>query len=291
MKTENAMQLEERDDVLDADLALARSVLYSTLAVALRPPVPATLGRLRDPIASLVLRDAAGVVDRRGLDAAHAETALRRAGGAEEEGAAAPTPVLPWVEELLAGAAVLPFAELGRAHGRLFGHTARGQVPPYETEYGQGEVFRQAEELADLGGFYAAFGLELPASRHERADHASVECEFLSFLGVKEGCALAGNDPHTAAAVRHAARLFLKEHLGQFGRAFALALGRAADHPFYRAAASLLFALLTSDCRLLDVPPGSQYLKLRPAAEPDVPMACGASGCSLLSGAPPACGE
>src|SRR5574341_203333 len=52
---------------------------------------------------------------------------------------------------------------LASRHRALFGHTARGPIPPYETEYGNEALFQQPQELGDLMGFYHAFGLRLKA--------------------------------------------------------------------------------------------------------------------------------
>jgi TorA maturation chaperone TorD len=80
-------------------------------------------------------------------------------------------------------------AHLTALHRRLFGHTVRGEVPAYETEYGDEALFQQPQELSDLGGFMQAFGLKLRPDAHERIDHVSCECEFLAFLGYKEAFA------------------------------------------------------------------------------------------------------
>ncbi len=83
---------------------------------------------------------------------------------------------------------------LVQRYAELFGHTARGQVTPYETEYGKAALFLQPHELADLGGFLAAFGLDLDPSRHDRVDHVQVEFEFMPVLARKDAHALEVDD-------------------------------------------------------------------------------------------------
>jgi TorA maturation chaperone TorD len=100
-------------------------------------------------------------------------------------------------------------------HRRLFGHTIAHGCPPYETEYGQRHVFGQAQDLADIAGYYAAFGLE-PAPRGERVDHLTCELEFLSILALKEAAALAGQAGEAAAVCREAEASFLRDHLGRW---------------------------------------------------------------------------
>lgn len=98
---------------------------------------------------------------------------------------------------------------------KLFGHTTRGIVSAYETEYSGESIFQQPHDLGDLTGFYLAFGLTVNVNEHERADHISCECEFLSFLAVKEAYALAIGDPSMLEQVRKARRLFLRDHVAR----------------------------------------------------------------------------
>ncbi len=62
---------------------------------------------------------------------------------------------------------------------RVFGHTLSKDTSPYELEHSKQEVFALTQNLADIRGFYNAFGLELAES--ERADHIAIEAEFLSY--------------------------------------------------------------------------------------------------------------
>jgi TorA maturation chaperone TorD len=229
-------------------------VLYEVLALALRSPTAEGLCRLRGRGAARTLIDAAGVIGKDGQVEDAASAFLAAARGAAR-------------------------GDLERSYQRLFGHTARGKVPPYETEYGGEEVFRQSQELGDIGGFYRAFGLTVAPGEHERSDHLGAECEFLSFLARKEAREIARGEAAAGEEVRRAARLFLRDHAGHFGRAVGRALAREADQPFYRALGELCFAVLTADCEHFGLPPGPEFLKLRADTEDEVPMACG--GCAL----------
>ena len=263
------------------DVALSRSVLYSAVAAALGKPAKDSLERVYGETASAVLLDAARFVD--GLDGEMSPNP------AAESTSAAPgatvAPIVPTVLTMTRAVRQATLEELEESYQRLFGHTARGKVPPYETEYGRQEIFRQSQELADINGFYNAFGLTLVRSEFERSDHVSAECEFLSFLTSKEAQTLTAGDRESWEQARSAGKLFLKEHLGCFGRAFARSLMKEAAHPFYRAAGTLCFDFLTADCRYLGVPPGAEFIQLRSTKEADVPMAC--SSCSLMQNSPP----
>jgi TorA maturation chaperone TorD len=171
---------------------------------------------------------------------------------------------------------VASLPDLDAAHARLFGHTTRGRVVPYETEYGAGDLFRAAQELADIGGFVAAFGLRPNLAAHERIDHVSAECEFLAFLARKEAHALESGDREMRAETRRATRLFLREHLARFGRGFATSLVREDVEGVYAALARVFLEFLASECRRWNVTAGPILLALREDTLAGAPSACGA---------------
>ena len=237
------------------EIALARSAFYQAFAIGFRPPEPAAIAKLADPNESEGLRVAAALLD-----------------------AAVFSPMvaaLATVDTDLESLAV--------SHARLFGHTARGAVPAYETEYGADDLFQQPQQMADAAGFYAAFGLASDARAAERPDHVSCECEFLMVLARKEALALQHDAADTAALVDRATRLFLRDHLARFAPSFAAGLQRHAPAGFYAALGALLAAFVASECTRFEVTPGPVSLQLRSAAEDRVPMACG--GCPLAPGA------
>ena len=236
-----------------ADIALCRATLYGALALGFRPPTAETIERLVSAAGAAALADAARLLD------AHAGVPGLAACAAALH---CPEPAL----ELLA-----------HEYRRLFGHTARGAVPAYETEYGCEALFQQPQELGDLAGFLRAFGLTLLPAARERVDHVSCECEFLSFLAWKEAYALHAGDGPMREATEHAARLFLRDHLGRFVPAFCVRLVREQPHRFYGALGELLRVLTQRDCERLGVPSGLESLGLRPdPATVSVPRGCGA---------------
>ena len=74
---------------------------------------------------------------------------------------------------------------LAEQYGMRVGHAVRGTCPPYELEYADGEIIQRASELADIAGFYEAFGLSSAGPEHDRPDHFSAECEFLQVMTIK----------------------------------------------------------------------------------------------------------
>ena len=168
----------------------------------------------------------------------------------------------------------------------LFGHTASGPIPPYETEYGNEALFQQPQELGDLMGFYNAFGLTLKSGMRERPDHISCECEFLMFLALKESYALEHESQEMLAETQKAGKLFLRDHLGRFLPTFAFKLGRQEDSGFYGSLGELCLRFVSAECARLHVPSGAANLGLRPADDDRVPMACGSGAeCGAMPGA------
>src|SRR5262249_3835122 len=75
---------------------------------------------------------------------------------------------------------------------RVFGLVLARECPPYETEYhSSAEPFFRSQQLADIAGFYRAFGLETSQAEPERLDHLALELEFLAVLLLKKRLALA----------------------------------------------------------------------------------------------------
>jgi TorA maturation chaperone TorD len=175
------------------------------------------------------------------------------------------------------------------AHARIFGHS-RGLVCPFETEYGADGVFRQPHELADIAGYYLAFGLRPSEGTDERVDHAACECEFMDFLARKEAFVLgswcAGSEEPESlerlGTIAGAARGFLREHLGRFGRAFASLLMKEDPDGFHGALGAVLFRFLGQECQRFGLPAGPATLELRPPVADDTPMACGRPDTELI---------
>jgi hypothetical protein len=68
-------------------------------------------------------------------------------------------------------------------------------------------------EMADVAGFYRAFGLDFPA---DRPDHVSMELEFMRIVTLKEAKALMDGDGENAGVCISAQKSFLSAHLGRW---------------------------------------------------------------------------
>jgi DMSO reductase family type II enzyme chaperone len=246
----------------EIDISLCRATLYSAVALGFRPPSEASIARLAKPDNTAALADAATILD--------------------------PTAELNLLAgvEALAKAACSGVSALASSYLALFGHTARGSVPPYETEYGNEALFQQPQELSDLMGFYHAFGLTMKLGEYERPDHISCECEFLSFLALKEAYALEHQQSEMLDETRKAHRLFVKDHLGRFLPTFVQKLSREDRSGFYTKLGDFGLRLVNQESARLNIRMGGLNLPLRPADDDRVPMACGSgTECATMPGA------
>jgi DMSO reductase family type II enzyme chaperone len=125
-------------------------------------------------------------------------------------------------------------------------------------------------EMADVGGFYKAFGVKLDDSG-ERVDHIAAELEFMNLLAVKEAVALQeeGEGEH-ARVCRDASRAFLRDHLVRWAPRLGECLAEANGDPAYSAAGRLLGRFITFDAERIDAQ-GAPVHIIDPAARLDVP--------------------
>lgn len=167
-------------------------------------------------------------------------------------------------------------ADLQESHVVLFGHAVRGTCPPYELEYERGDIPQKSNELADIAGFYNAFGMEMDANAHERADHVAVQCEFMSVLALKEAHALETDNTDAQQVVSDAQRSFLTDHAGRWMPAVASRLTKADPEGFYGRLGRFFGEFIASECDRFEVRSGPQLLELRPIdPERDANIECG----------------
>jgi TorA maturation chaperone TorD len=264
----------DRDPTQARELALCRSALSGALSLAFHHPTAEILAALSSEKTRVGIFQAASLLDEQGGNSEPIAT-----DSLPED---RPLNLVSKAESWLSSLSSLSLDELLSAHGRLFGHTARGLVCSYETEYGQEGLFQQPAQLANLTGIYGLFGLKVRQVERERPDHISCELEFLEFLLKKQAYALEHGDESMEKETRKATRLFLKEHLGRFGRAFGAQMKKHDREGFMGKAGDLTLEFLTVECRRLDLEPGLMQLPLRSTAEDQVPMACGGGESDLV---------
>jgi DMSO reductase family type II enzyme chaperone len=103
----------------------------------------------------------------------------------------------------------------------------------YETELGLPHEYRQSQEMADIAGFYRAFGFNIGGQVRERPDHISAELEFMHVLALKEAYAAERDVLEHVEICIDAQRKFLQEHLGKWVGLFAESLARSAEEGPY----------------------------------------------------------
>jgi DMSO reductase family type II enzyme chaperone len=169
------------------------------------------------------------------------------------------------IEELQA-----PLDTLRAQYEKVFGIVVPKDCPPYETEYYPSqETFGRSQHLADVAGFYRAFGIGLAQSVRERPDHLALELEFMAFLLLKKRMTYAAGDHDPAAGEQasiceQAHRDFFRDHLAWWVPAFAGNLRRKLHDGYLHALAEVLAAWVPAECRRLEI-----RAALRPA-RPDV---------------------
>lgn len=156
----------------------------------------------------------------------------------------------------------------------------RGKVPPYETSYAPPTMAGHVRDIADVAGFYRAFGFEV---KGERPDHLVPELEFTSFALFKWREASQRLLEDAARVCGDAVRSFLADHLGTWIGPFAHRLSEEMPASPYVHAVDSLSEYVSALCRSLDVEPSRPDRALTshflgPAEEEELP---GCFGCPV----------
>lgn len=176
----------------------------------------ADVGALTDPNSWRELRD---LLDRCG--ATRAATVLSTGGPPEE-------------------------VDLQQLEGRWVRWFDLGRVAPYEGSNVPPTAGGITPRLADIAGFYAAFGLKI---ERDRPDHLVAELEFVGFLLAQEAEALAAEDDDQAAVAGDAIRTFLRDHLGTWVTAWAARVAAIDELAPWAPVAAATAALVHAECR------------------------------------------
>jgi DMSO reductase family type II enzyme chaperone len=134
---------------------------------------------------------------------------------------------------------------------RLFGSELI--CPHYEGDYVAGGSFRLAHVLADISAMYAAFGVRVSDTAHERPDHVVIELDFMNLLAAKEAHAAGRGEPDNARLCRRAQKMFFQRHLGCWARAFCDHFGEATQLKFYLMLRQLLESLILAEAEYLRI--------------------------------------
>lgn len=173
-----------------------------------------------------------------------------------------------------------------RAHyDSVFGLVVPKECPPYETEYyPTQETFGRSQQMADVAGFYKAFGIEPAQFSPERPDHLALELEFMAFLMLRRRQAVADTGHglqagEQASVCDRALHDFFRDHLAWWLPAFSAGLRRKADGGYLHALAGVLTALVPAECRRLDI--AAVLRPIRPEATEGPEEQSGCAACQL----------
>ncbi|MBM4423693.1 MAG: hypothetical protein FJ030_09915 [Chloroflexi bacterium] len=148
------------------------------------------------------------------------------------------------------GFGVLDLLALQAEHRHAFGLV--GSLC-YETELGLPHEYRQSQEMADIAGFYRAFGFNIGGQVRERPDHISAELEFMHVLALKEAYAAERDVLEHVEICIDAQRKFLQEHLGKWVGLFAESLARSAEEGPYVTLARFAADFVEADAKRFGV--------------------------------------
>ena len=230
---------------VDVQRILGRSAVYEVLALGLTYPSEASRERLADLVADLADHE---VVKAYGL-----------------------APRLAAITEALDLTGV---EDLQLEHNHLF----LGQVlcSPHETEY-ERDTFSKASQLADIAGFYNAWGLQTSDVRRTMPDFIGTELEFLAMVTRREAYAMLRGWANRRKLARESVQAFMQTHPGRWVNAFAADLREVTSESpagsFYSAIARLLEQFVVMDIAAAGVMPAVLGMRM-PRSEDEEAMLC-----------------
>ncbi len=143
---------------------------------------------------------------------------------------------------------------LAQEYMRLFLGSAPCSL--HETAYGDGQrIAGKPRELADIRGFYKAFGMTLSEQDPVPADHLATELEFYSVLLLKQGYAMDEGWLEPLAVTEDAASKFMEQHLGRWLNAFVDGVRQQEATAPYRLLAEVTAAVIAEESKRLGVHP------------------------------------
>jgi TorA maturation chaperone TorD len=184
------------------------------------------------------------------------------------------------LQTTLAAVASTTLVEAQGAHQLLFPLVESQDCPAYETAYRSRDIWVQTDLMADAAGFYRAHGVRVGMPQPQRADHITVELEFMALLARKEAAALEREMPDGAAICRETGDAFLRDHLGCWGIGFGMRIEHVATAPYLVAAGRLLATWLEIELAVREVAPAERFdapkvIDADDATEDDVAERCG----------------
>lgn len=251
---------------VDLPLNIARQAMYRFASLALLDPRLGSWSRLRELRNDPLLAESADFL--RNLPNASSKTLARGERPLDLLDTESVLRLLPEAEH-----------ELNDSYEAVFGLLVSSNCPPYETEYINSKfAFQRSNSLADVSGYYHAFGLK-PADEHpERADHVAIELEFMAcLLGLERAAAdcMSVGCEERLDVCRAAQKNFLERHLAWWAPTFAMLVEKADNGGYYAAAAAFLAAFMAAERSILGVSPAFKMTEPSVVEGPDMCDGCG----------------
>lgn len=121
--------------------------------------------------------------------------------------------------------------ERQRAAQHVLGLVNSRPCPPYETEHlRSGDAFQRAQVMADVAGFYRAFGVDVSHRQPQRPDHLALELEFVALLLEKLVDSISDRaDSERADVCQRALVAFMRDHMTTWLAGFGQLVARRAE--------------------------------------------------------------
>lgn len=236
---------------MDSDKAvdLARECLYRFLAAVLSDPNGSRFPMARETSTSVLALQAAELLQ------SEAEPPIQSLGCAE-------------IIEYLSGC-----DDPASEYRNIFGLSAT-VFPPFESEFFPNqEPFFRAQQLADVAGFYSAFGLKPIRGEAERVDHIALELEFLAYLLARRRMTATTEEREVC---EYSAATFFREHVGWWATALARGLEHKGAGGLYEHVGRALAAFIALERRRWPVEPAKIPLPEAVCEQPDEAPGCAA---------------
>jgi len=125
-------------------------------------------------------------------------------------------------------------------------YTGRKQASLDESEYDTA-IFYRHQRIADIAGFYGAFGFEISVDAHMRPDFIGTELEFMCVLLLKRAYAIEQGWDEQVEICLEAERKFFSEHMEWWIPQLCETIRGASSCDFYRSLSNFLESFIHNE--------------------------------------------
>lgn len=125
-------------------------------------------------------------------------------------------------------------------------YTGRKQASMDESEYDTA-IFYRYQRIADIAGFYGAFGFEISEEAHMRPDFIGTELEFMCLLLLKRAYAVEQGWNEQVEVCLDAERKFFSEHMEWWIPKLCETIRGASNCEFYRLLSNFLESFIHNE--------------------------------------------